>query len=96
MDIETLITDLQVGGEKLVYYVEEDLKGNNIFTFALQTNYSSYSGLNKYNHKLHCMKTFKADTLRTALNMYIKYLKTSFGSIYKVKSMQTGNLIERV
>lgn len=96
MDIETLITDLQVGGEKLVYYVEEDLKGNNIFTFALQTNYSSHSGLNKYNHKLHYMKTFKADTLRTALNMYIKELEKLCGTYYKVKSIQTGNLIERV
>ena len=94
MDIETLITDLQVGGEKIVYNVEYLSENKSIYTFALQNNYGSCMA--KYNHKLHCMRTFKADTLRTALNMYIKYLKTSFGNIYKVKSMQTDSLIERV
>ena len=94
MDIETLITDLQVGGEKIVYNVEYLSENKSIYTFALHNNYGSCMA--KYNHKLHCMRTFKADTLRTALNMYINELRSFCSNMYKFKLVTTGELIERV
>ena len=84
--MKDLLKDLHICGDRIVYDIDIQEKGKkDIYNFAL---------VNLNTHTISFFKTFKANEPRTALTMYIKHLNNCGWG--KVRSIKTGDLIEKV